>query len=299
LFVVVVFCYVSFLEGKIMATGIDTIRNFNDHLDAVGIVNATPEGGVLVGDASPLAVSNPMLNIAMGLVPGYSTMNKFGENPGIDTATDPEDIWDYGGLYVFSTTAAIDTISSSSVDDTEPITIVGLDANWDEVTQTKTLTGQTKAVLETPLIRVYRAYNTGTADIVGGVYIYEDGDITDGVPDDSSTIRALINNGNNQTLMCIYTVPAGKTAYFISGYVAYAKSSNTGAKFSWRARAFGGVFQVKSTVALIGTGSSTWDYHYGVPVALPEKADILIRCDEVESNGTAVAGGFDLILVDN
>jgi len=45
------------------------------------------------------------LDIACGCIDGYSTMNKFGENPEIDTDSDPEDIWDYGGVYTFSSSA--------------------------------------------------------------------------------------------------------------------------------------------------------------------------------------------------
>ena len=245
-------------------------------------------------------ISKPYLvEIARGNVPGVSTMNKFGENPNIDLDSDPEDVWDYGGLYIFSTGADIDSISSSNDNDTQDMLIIGLDENWEKVNQTITMTGQTRKALDTPLIRVYRAINMGATDIAGDAYIYENGDIAGGVPDDSSTIRAMIRGDNNQTLMCVYTVLAGKEAVFMSGYVALSKGrSGVLADFSWRARPFGGVFQVKSKIGLVSAGTSTWIYHYGVPVMLPAKTDIVVRCEEVSANDTAVAGGFDLLLFD-
>jgi hypothetical protein len=252
-----------------------------------------------VSTASPLPTDDIYLEIARGNRTGLTAINKFGENPTITTATDPEDIWDYGGLYTFSTTADIDQISSSNDGDTQVITVVGLDSSWEEVTQTKTLTGQTPATLDTALIRVYRAYNSGTSDFAGDIYITTNGAaLTDGVPDTASTVRAMIRDGNNQTLMCIYSVPAGCTAYFRSGYVAIAGTGGVQAqvaKVTWRARPFGGVFQVKSQLALGTTGNSTWNYTYGIPVALPAKTDILIRCDEVTAT-MGISGGFDLVL---
>ena len=237
--------------------------------------------------------------VALGNIEEHYVMNKFGENPNIDTGTDPEDVWDYGGIYTFSTTNDIDTISSSDAGDNMVITIEGLDENCNIVVQNATLNGQNKVTLDTPLMRVYRAYNAGSTDIAGDVYIYVDGAITDGVPNTAADVRAMIRNGNNQTLMCIYTVPAGFTALFTAGYVAFSKAVPTSATadFTWRARPVGGVFQVKSKIGLTTTGSSTWDYTYGIPVALPEKTDILIRCEEVSANNISVSGGFDLMLV--
>lgn len=258
------------------------------------------EPGVAVdlSHLNPMPVMDFPLMVAMGLCSDCTQMNKFGENPAVATGTVPEDIWDFGGIYIFSTGADIDSISSADNGDTQEITIIGLDANWDEVTQTIAMTGQTRKALTTALIRVYRAWNANAVDIAGAVFIYENTALTDGVPDDTTKIRAMIRDGNNQTLMCIYSVPRGKTAYFISGYVAVSEKTNASAAFSWRARAFGGVFQVKSKIGLIATGSSTWAYRYGVPVAVPEKADIVIRCEDV-SQTVAVSGGFDLILREN
>ena len=240
--------------------------------------------------------------VAAGNIEGHTSINKFGENPDVDSGTAPEDVWDYGDVYNFSSTANITQLSSDDPTDDQDVLIQGLDENWEEVIQTVTLTGQTAATLTTPLIRAYRMVNMGSTDMAGNVYLTTTGtELSGGEPvsGQEGGIRAMIRNGNNQTLMCIYTVPAGKTAYFLSGYVTTGKSSNNSATFSWRARPFGGVFQVKSRLAVIGTGSSTWDYHYGVPPALPEKTDVKIVCEEVESNNNDVSGGFDLILVDN
>lgn len=241
--------------------------------------------------------------VAEGEFSNYSTMEKFGENPEVTTSTDPEDVWDGGGIYNFSTTADIDSIVSSNGTDTQDITIVGLDASWLEVTQTITLTGQTAAALTTSLIRVYRAYNIGSTDIAGQIYIFTTGTSASdnsGVPNDLTEVRAQINDGNNQTLMCIYTIPAGKTGYFWGGYVSVAGGgvATTFATFTWRARVFGGVFAVKSRISCPTDGRSAWDYTYKIPLMLPEKTDVLIRCEEVSAT-LAVNGGFTVLLKDN
>jgi len=228
-------------------------------------------------------------------------MNKFGENPDVDTGTDPEDVWDYGGTYTFSTSADIDQISSSDNSDNQEITVVGLNSSWEQVTQTKDLTGQTGATLTTPLIRVFRAYNSDSSETAGDIYVSTNGaSLSSGVPSVANTVRAMIRQEHQQTLMCIYTVPADKTAYFTSGYVSFSKGKKDAtADFTWKARAFGGVFQTKSKIGLTAAGSSTWNYNYGVSVALPAKADIEIVCEEVSADDSAVSGGFDLILVDD
>ena len=237
--------------------------------------------------------------IGLGMEPGWSFIEKFGENPNVGTLTDPEDVWDYGGIYTWSTAADIDTISSSDASDTQDIVIIGQTLDNTEVTQTATLNGQNKVTLSTPLYRVYRMYVDDSTDLAGYCYCYVDGDITDGVPDTASDVRAVINNGNNQTEMCIYTIPAGKQGFFLGGYVSMNKSSGNYAIFTWRLRNRGKVFRVQSRIACIGTGNSNWRYKYPTPVGpIPAGTDILIRAEEVEANNTGCAGGFTILLQD-
>jgi hypothetical protein len=243
--------------------------------------------------------------VSEGLEPQYSYIEKFGQAPSVTTSTDPADLWEGSAIsgaeiYTFSTTADIDRLSSSDNGDTQDIQIFGLDSNWEEVTQTVTLTGQTPVALSTSLIRVYRMINRGTTDLAGTAYCFVNGSTTNGVPDTATDIRAVIDNGNNQTLMGIYTVPANKTGYFWGGYVSAASSGvqNQSADFTWRARLFGEVFAIKSKITVMGSGKSSWDYTYKIPVALPEKTDVLIRVDEVSAT-MGLAGGFTVLLKDN
>ena len=190
------------------------------------------EGGEIrnqkLGPGGYAFTSDFLLEVAKGNILGHTMINKFGENPDIDTATDPEDMWDAGGTYPFSTSADIDQLSSSDDGDTQEITIIGLDENWEEVTQTKTLTGQTPVTLDTPLIRVYRAWNNGTSDFAGDIYLTTNGAaLTLGVPDVASAIRMQVRNGNNQSLMCVYTVPAGKTAFVLTAVAAFTKGARS------------------------------------------------------------------------
>jgi len=116
---------------------------------------------------------------------------------------------------------------------------------------------------------------------------------------DTSTTRALITNGatdgNGQTLMAVYTIPAGKTGYIININVSSAKDQeqtyrlmsrdNTVANAAWNVKEF-----------LTGRGGfSDWK-KYAINKAT-EKTDLDFQ---VISNSTSsAAGGFELILIDN
>lgn len=230
--------------------------------------------------------------IATGDVQGYELIDKFGENPDVDTAA-AEDLWDFGGIYVFSETNDIDRLSSSDNSDDQDIKIEGLDLNYFPVTQTVTLNGQTPVALDKPLLRVFRMINVGATDIAGDVYCFVNSAVTLGIPDDDSKVRAVIKNGNNQTLMMIYTVPANRTLYYLQGFIAISRAQvTTSADFTLRTRVPGGIFQVKRRISLVSQGSSHWIADYPSPRVIPSKTDIVFRCDAVSANNTGVSGGF-------
>ena len=155
------------------------------------------------------AVPETKLIPGINLLPGTKIIRKFSRRDGLGLNEDA-DIWNFPDepVYTYSKSADIDTISSGSASDVgNVIQIYGLNGDYEEVVQNATLDGQNKVVLTTPLLRIWRMVNRSSAALDGGVYVYPDTAITLGKPDDTKKVRCYINDGENQTLMCHYTLP--------------------------------------------------------------------------------------------
>lgn len=234
-------------------------------------------------------------------IPGHGRIRKFGAVDGIALST-PTDIWGFGGtvaLYVWPTTASIDTLSSSAVADTQDVDILGLDANWDEVSQMPTLDGRNKVPLTTPLIRVNRIENASNpgVDFAGDIYLYEDGAITAGVPDVDSTVKGFVAIGDNQTLQALYSVPTGFTAEILQyGTTLLGQNANNITTIEAYARLFGGTFNLKDRYVLTMTGTSARDEFFPVPGVFPEKTDFLVRMNSNANNSGATANAHILLI---
>jgi hypothetical protein len=250
------------------------------------------------------------LAIAKGDVTGTTFVHKFGNIPDFDTAdggTGGATVWDGaddGGIdqmiYQYSSTADIDSLVSSNSGDTQDIEIQGLDTNYDPVTQTITLTGQTRAALSTDLIRVFRMINVGSTDIAGTVSCYVNSAAPGGVVTDSTKVRAAILDGNNQTEMAIYTIPTGKTGYLRSWFASSSGGKiNTNYTIRLKAKPFGQVFQLKHRTS-IADGNPV-QHDYTEPEVFYAKTDIEMTGKITEAGVTAagVSAGFDIVLVDN
>jgi len=275
-----------------------------DPNDVFRNINSTVDGDLSISNNSS------GLAIAKGDVTGYSSIQKFANAPDFDESDGEVTIWDGAEdgtawelmSYVYSTTADIDSISSSDAGDTQEITVIGLDTNYNKVTQSVTLNGQTRVALSTSLIRVYRAYNNSSVDLTGHVIVYVNTALTAGVPTDKTKIRAIIDPVNQQTEMAVYTVPAGKTGYLVRGYASTAgasKSSEYIIKFL--AREFGKVFRLQNINSISDTGNSIIVLDYFVPLKIEEKTDLEVRVSATAVGATkaSISSGFDIILVDN
>ena len=241
-----------------------------------------------------------------GNIAGYSGIHKFGQNATIDTNTDPEDIWSYGGLYTthFMSSAATLYLSSDAAGDTGiEVEVQYLDSNWDvaAVTGTTDATdGRTFVSLEVTGIRVFRAKVTGASEPSGNIYISDDNTDAggDGIPDTTTHIKAYIAAGDNQTMQAIYTIPAGYTGFLLSYRLSMvSQTSGSSAVIDIEARPFGGVFQVKEREIL--RVDAPIDIRFCIPEMFTEKTDILLRVASVTNNSTNVTGSFDLLLIKN
>lgn len=252
-----------------------------------------------------------MIEVAKGNIPGHSHVNKFGHNGAV--AITGEDIWSGGGTYGFFPTSAVSIdIKSDNAEDgaggsTGALTCVifGLDANWDEQTsETITLNGTAEVAIAGTWRRIFRlvVLTAGSVETnVGNITVQNVG-AAGGLADNTIGIYVEANDG--QTQQCIYTIPNGKSGYFVKGYVGMADDDKNGetAGFKWKARPNNGVtgaWAVKGQVSLVSIGSGHWQYEYGIPAGpLPEKTDIKIECYEATAE-MGVVGGFDILLVDD
>ena len=262
-------------------------------------------------DAGNLKVTNAEdgLAIASGEVPGKTFIHKFGAAPDFDESDGYVSIWDGaddGNIaqmnYVYSTAADIDSVSSENAGDTQVVQLQGLDGAYTLTTQTVTLNGQNRVALSTPLIRIFRMKNTGSTDNVGHVYCYVNTAISGGVPIDTTKVRAVIQPGNNQTLMALYTIPLGYVGYMRDWYASTAGASrNSSYVIELRARPLGGVFQLKHVAALSDDGTSYIQHTYVEPEVFGGMVDLEMRAYMTLSSASsaAVSAGFDIVLVEN
>lgn len=241
--------------------------------------------------SNPLPVADFNLNVAKGLIPGHSILSKFGQNTDIGTGA-YEDIWDNGGVYTYPTngTAPITHLIGHDVADTEPIEAQGLDINGTLTLQTITLTGLTAVALTTPLWRVFRLKNVGTSDLVADVCAIDTGDTID---------YACIDNGNNQTLMALYTIPLGHTGYLLQGSNSII-GTNRGYSIDGKLlmRPYGSVFQLKKTFGLNSEGTGFILMPQPLPGKIPSLTDIRISAISSASGG-GLNSTFEILLVED
>lgn len=242
------------------------------------------------------------IDISRDKIPNAVAVHKFGKASDIDSVNGFVDIWDAGDLDIslkiktYSTTADIDSISSSDAGDTQTIFVIGLDVNWIITGQFVTLDGQNRVALTTALIRVFRMRNDSSTSIDGIVYCYVNGAITNGVPDVMTTVRAIINDGNNRTLMTHFTIPEGMFGLWHDYEVSLG--NRTAVSSNWRiwTRPFEKVFSIRKNGTLNATGTSSIYRPIQFPIRLEPRTDIVIRADTDVTNNISVSGELGILL---
>jgi hypothetical protein len=235
-------------------------------------------------DGNPLNSYGSAANIpiAAGDLEGYSHINKFGFRDVI--AGSWQTIWDKAADYAYYAAATVTAVADNAGgadDDGGTVEVQGLDENYAPVTETLTIGG---AASVAQFSRVFRARmvtaNTGTTN-------EDEIRIKNGVND-----VAVIIAGAGQTLMSLYTIPAGKTGYLMK--LQGSIDANNDALFRLYARPFGGAFNVKGQFGVFASG---FNYDYPVPLRFEEKTDIEIK--SLSQSGVGGGAIFDIILVDN
>ncbi len=244
-----------------------------------------------------------MADVGFGTAPGYTMVNKFGRNDDVDTATTSEAVWDGGGLYTgFNAVAAqtLEIVSDNANDSSggtgaRTLTLQGLDGSYNSISETIALNGLTTVTTSLTYLRCDRAF-VATAGSIG----YNLGLITANQSTATSNIMFTLPIEKNQTHICAYTVPAGKTAILMGFSISMLRSGTAEAECDIYVREFGGVFRSKHPVGVTeGGGGKIFNPGYSIISTIPEKSDIVIRVDVVSVNNTIVTAGMDMLLIDN
>lgn len=228
------------------------------------------------------------IKISRGQVKGVIPVHKFGSVQALSVNTTGT-VWDVNDtIYPWSAYASANTpvVSSSSASDVgKSIIVVGLDENYNLTQSEIMLTTQNGNTNSQQFIRIFRAYvNVGVTN-VGDISITFNG-----------TVVARITANYSQTLMAVYTVPAGYTGYLYQGTSsAQAAADGTGNMYI---RFFGETaFRIGHTFEVSGAGGQ-YTYNFSFPSEIPQKSDIDVRITTRANNGRYTAA-FDLLLVKN
>lgn len=158
---------------------------------------------------------NFLHDVAKGNIWDSKALNIFGFNRTVGTAF--ETLWDDGGNYVFPSSALVMSAVSSSASDTMNLLISGLDANYNEITETVTLAGTSAVQTTLSFLRINSAVILSGSN-VGNISISNGG-----------TNYAYISATLGTTQACIYTVPAGHSIYLFR--IDCTSGTNNGQKY--------------------------------------------------------------------
>ena len=227
------------------------------------------------------------LQVSRGLVPGHKRVFKFGYNGEIQNIE--ETIWEAGGTYTYPSSAVTITATSSAgaTDSGVEITIQGVDTNYNELSETVTLDGSGTVTTAGSFLRVNRAFVSGSTACTGNITIANGG-----------TTYAYISTLHQQTLMALWTVPAGYTGYlFQVDTTAFTVQNNKVATIRMLTREFNGVFRTQQKFDLFQAS-----YHQDIvcPQPILEKTDIEFRAIADSLNADLrVSATFDIIYIAN
>lgn len=230
-----------------------------------------------------------------GLVldPNIETIIKFGHNGAIGLAQ--EDIMTQGGTLVYLSTAERMNIASTNAADTATtstgawtVTINGLDNDYNEQIETVNLNGTNNVLTSAAFLRVFRM-RILTAGSTG----HNVGSIN-ATAQTAEAVQCQCPALENQSLHCLYTVPAGKT--FLITDLHFGSPSNDDCEIRLKIRSQGGVFQTKYIMHLNETSvvaSSKVVYN------IPEKSDIKITGLRLGGGDVDISTAFMGVLMSN
>jgi hypothetical protein len=237
------------------------------------------------------------VDVARGLVAGHRSVVVFGFAPDVDTTE--ATVWPHTGLMAHPSTAIALKVSSTNANDTangsgaQTVRIDGLNSNFDEVSETVSLNGQTEVLTTQTFLRINYAtvLTAGASNGAEGDIYLGTGTVTAGVP---ATVYNLIKYNYNNTITGHYTIPAGYTGYVMQGLFSAGQPGGS-AQVQGRLMV-SGVDSIRRTAAVTTVNNGVADYQFEFPIPVAEKFDIEATALGSSNNNSASAM-FIILLV--
>jgi hypothetical protein len=284
---------VSNIANTSLITGFSTSTNQGKFNGAVSGLATWKEA-----DGKPRISSMPYTyDIAEGNITGHVAFSKFGRVSGVNNLL--VDVWPGEGasasIYVFPTVAQqMNVVSTSANDDNSntginKLMILGLDANYAEITEEVTLDGTNAVTTAASFLRINGCYSTlvGTASGAVGTITIKN---TSGTP--NTITYGGISIGLTACRQMIYTVPAGKTLYVTSLVVGSGAGGNAlklnVTIFTPKYKLFGSTTFLPTGETLSINSETVRDLE--MPAVIPAKTDV-----KVSVQGDYASGGTTCI----
>ena len=240
---------------------------------------------VFMPDNTTLQSAGFNQQVAMGKVPGVTGLSISGYRQSNTTAFLPA--WEDGDYVYFSSAQVVRVWSASASDTNVSVLINGLNANYEQQTETVVLTNGTTGVLTTKqFLRINGISLTRAPNNVGLIHA--------GSSDKTITLAYIGTTSNisaGRSQMTVYTVPAGYT-FFLTQSNWYINASQPASYRSWT-RSPDGLINVILNFPILD------QYNSLKVVSRPyvEKTDIQWQASV--PNNTAVGGQIEGYLISN
>jgi hypothetical protein len=273
----------------------ETLEVFSDNVTDVG---ALVSSGIATGGSTTTLIDDGATFISDGVVVGDAILNDTDISHGMITEVTSETIltvfkFDKSGIFASSTDIGdayrIATTASTGASVVELELM--LDGNFSNETEEFIILNGTTAV-DTVGEYIRQSRATVIQAGSGGVNA---GEITSRQKTATANIMMVMPAELNKSMICAYTIPAGREGHLMSMYATLAGKTQANCNVRFMTRHIGEVFQVEEEFSISGAGSSYVLREYRVPKnEMPAATDIEIRMD-TDAVNTAVASGFDLI----
>lgn len=235
-----------------------------------------------------------------GMVGGVSTPGAIGHAANLNVGTS-YDLYENAAtvpLFPYFATAHPLQISSASANDTaagtgaRTVKLVGLDANYNPISETLTTAGVTPVVSTQSFLRINRAVvmtsGTFATTNLGDITVAQQG---------GTNIQGIIRAGIGMMQSGVYTIRAGFSAQLSS--VQFSMAGAGAANFGQIARADNGSGAMNLGLRFDVNSGFPFDQTLSGQVLLPEKTDMSIRVISVGQAATEIAGVLNLTMFDN